>query len=213
MAFAYPKRMLSKLYREIGLSNQEYEARHLRTAYAGFLKLDLYEATIRNGSHCVEVVREVHDHGHGATVLPYDEARRTALLVRQMRMPVHVAEGDGMLLETAAGVIDPEDASPLEAARREAREELGYVLRELTPAMTFYPIPGLVTEQMHCFLAPYTPADKLEGDTGADDDEVLDVEEWPLKELWAAMGDGRLKDGKAIVCLYALRFARPDLFE
>lgn len=212
MAFACPARMLSKLYWENGLSNQEYEARHLRTAYSGFLKLDLYEATIRNGSHSVEVVREVHDHGHGAAVLPYDAARRTALLVRQLRVPVHVVEGDGLLLEAAAGVIDPADPSPMDAARREAREELGYELHDLTPVITFYPIPGLVTERMHCFLARYTPADRLEGDTGADDDEVLDVEEWPLKELWAAMGDGRLKDGKAIICLYALRLAQPELF-
>ncbi len=195
------------------MSNQEYEARHLRTAYSGFLKLDLYEAKIRSGSHSLEVVREVHDHGNGAAVLPYDAARRTALLVRQLRVPVHVAEGDGLILEAAAGVIDPEDPSPMAAARREAREELGYELHDLTHVCTFYPIPGLVTEQMSCFLARYTPADKVEGDTGADDDEMLDVEEWPLKELWAAKDDGRLKDGKAIMCLYELRLTRPELFE
>jgi len=194
------------------LSKQAYDARHLRSVYSGFMKLDLYEATITNGSQKVEVVREVHDHGNGAAVLPYDAARRTALLVRQVRLPVHVAGGEGLILEAAAGVIDPEDESPMAAARREGREELGYALHDLRHVSTFYPIPGLVTEQMHCFLARYTPADRIEGDTGADDDEVLDVEEWPLKALWEAYETGKLVDGKAIVCLMALRLAEPDLF-
>lgn len=195
------------------MSNQAYDARHLRSVYSGFLKLDLYEATITNGSQKVEVVREVHDHGNGAAVLPYDAARKTALLVRQVRLPVHVASGEGLILEAAAGVIDPEDDSPMAAARREGREELGYTLHDLRLVSTFYPIPGLVTEKMSCFLARYTPADRIEGDTGADDDEVLDVEEWPLAALWAAYEGGTLVDGKAIVCLMALRLAEPHLFE
>ena len=57
-----------------------------------------------------------------------------------------------------------------------------------------------------------TPADRLTGGPEADEDEVLEVEEWPLDELWRAFRDGRLRDGKAIVCLQGLRIARPDLF-
>ncbi|GAB5374419.1 MAG: NUDIX domain-containing protein [Acuticoccus sp.] len=194
------------------MARQEYATRHLRTIYDGFLKLHHYEAKIRRGNHAVEVVREVHDHGHGAAVLPYDAARRTALLVRQLRVPVHLVSGDGLILEAAAGLIDPEDDSPLAAARREAREELGYDVHDLAHVSTFYSIPGLVTEQMHCYLARYTPADKVEGDTGADADEVLDVEEWPLKALWESYQRGELQDIKAIVCLMALRLEQPDLF-
>ncbi len=157
------------------------------------------------------LVREVHDHGDGAAVLPYDEARRTCLLVRQLRLPVHVAEGEGLINEAAAGLIDPgEDA--FEAARREAAEELGYRLHDLEKVATFYTIPGLVTERITCFLARYTPADRIDGELDADDDELIDVEEWPLSDLWAAFARGELRDGKAIVCLQALRIRRPDLF-
>lgn len=194
------------------MARQEYVTRHLRTLYDGFLKLHLYQAIIRRGEREVEVVREVHDHGHGAAVLPYDAARRTALLVRQLRVPVDLVTGDGLFLEVAAGLIDPEDENPMAAARREAREELGYDVRDLSPVTTFFSIPGLVTEQIHCFLAHYTPADKVEGDTGADEDEVLDVEEWPLAQLWAAYERGELTDVKAIVCLMALRLKEPALF-
>lgn len=196
-----------------GVTNQTYSVRHLRRAYSGFLKVDLYDAQMECGGRRVNVVREVHDHGHGAAVLPVDSARRTCLLVRQLRVPVHVAQGEGLMLEAAAGLIDPEDASPAAAAVREAREELGYSVRDLEEVATFYPIPGLVTEQMSCFVASYTPADRVRGDTGADEDEILDVEEWGLDALWQAFRDGRLRDGKAIVCLQGLRIARPELFD
>jgi nudix-type nucleoside diphosphatase (YffH/AdpP family) len=174
--------------------------------------LDVYEATITRDGHGVDVLREVHDHGHGAAVLPYDEARRTALLVRQLRVPVHVAEGDGLILEAAAGLVDPGDEGPEDTARREAAEELKYAVHHLQPVSTFYPIPGMVTERMSCFLARYTPEDRIADAPSEDVDEVIDVEEWALSDLWRAFEEGRLTDGKAIVCLQALRIERPDLF-
>ncbi|WMS44108.1 NUDIX hydrolase [Acuticoccus sp. MNP-M23] len=195
------------------MSQQQYTTQHKRSIYEGFMKLDLYDATVTRGDERVEITREVHDHGNGACVLPYDPARKTALLVRQFRMPVHVAGESGLVLEAAAGVIDPEDENPASAARREAHEELGYDVHDLIHVSTFYPIPGMVTEQMSCFLARYTLADKVEGDTGADEDEIIDVEEWPLGDLWRAFQAGELRDGKAIVCLMALRIAEPALFD
>ncbi|MEM6761436.1 MAG: NUDIX domain-containing protein [Pseudomonadota bacterium] len=204
---------MSKQSHEAPSAKQSYEARHQRSVYSGFMKLDIYEAVITRGEQRVTVAREVHDHGNGATVLPYDAERKTALLVRQLRLPVHAAGADGVFLEAAAGVIDPEDESAAAAAVREAREELGYTVHDLEHVTTFYPIPGMVTEQMACFLARYTPADRMDGDTGADEDEVIDVEEWPLAELWAAYRSGKLQDGKAIVCLQALRLTQPELFE
>lgn len=193
------------------MSDHSYEARLKRHLYAGFVKLDLYEATDRLDGRAVTMVREVHDHGHGAAVLPYDETRRTCLLVRQLRLPVHVAEGNGLIREVAAGLIDPGEA-PAETARREGAEELGYRLHDLREVATFYTIPGLVTERISCFLARYTPADRIEGELDADEDELIDVEEWSLPDLWRAFEAGELRDGKAIVCLQALRIERPELF-
>ncbi|MEO1102453.1 MAG: NUDIX hydrolase, partial [Pseudomonadota bacterium] len=112
------------------MSQQRYETHRQQRVHDGFVKLDLFQAIVTKGPQRVEIVREVHDHGHGACVLPYDPARRTALLVRQLRVPVHLVTGDGLILEVAAGVIDPQDASPTAAAVREAREELGYTVHE-----------------------------------------------------------------------------------
>ena len=176
------------------------------------MTLDLYDVSIQRDGREVRMVREVHDHGSGACVLPYDEARRTALLVRQLRVPVHVTDGDGLILEAAAGIADAADTDPAETARREAAEELQYAVHDLREVATFYPIPGMVTERMSCFIARYTPEDRLSDGPAADDDEVLEVEEWGLDALWDALEAGQLRDGKALVCLQGLRIARPDLF-
>ena len=46
-------------------------------------------------------------HGRVAVaVLPYDPARKTAMLVRQFRAPVKLASGADDLLEPPAGMID-----------------------------------------------------------------------------------------------------------
>ena len=190
---------------------QSYTVRHVERAYSGFLKLDIYDATVTQDGHSVEMRREVHDHGHGATVLPYDEARRTCLLIRQFRLPIHVVEGDGIYLETAAGLTDETDSGPEETAAREGREELGYAIHDLSLVAKVYTIPGLVTEQMSCFLARYSPADKLD-DRDLDEDEIIDVEEWGLDEAWRALEAGEITDVKAVVCLQGLRVRRPELF-
>lgn len=194
------------------MAEQSYSVRHVRTAYRGFMTLDLYEATIELGGHATEMRREVHDHGHGACVLPFDAERRTCLLVRQLRLPVHVVEGNGLILEAAAGLIDPSDESAAVAAQREAAEELRYMVRNVTHVGTVYPIPGMVTELMHCFIAEYSAQDRISEGFEADEDEVIEVEEWGLDDLWAAWKDGHLRDGKAVTCLLSLRVERPDLF-
>jgi nudix-type nucleoside diphosphatase (YffH/AdpP family) len=73
--------------------------------------------------------RETYDRGNGATLLPYDLARRTVLLTRQFRYPAYVNGYDGLLIEAAAGLLD--DASPEDRIRAEVEEEVGYRLREV----------------------------------------------------------------------------------
>ena len=73
-----------------------------------WVKLDRYTIRyIRQDGTEDTLVREVHDHGHGASVLPFDAQRGTVLLVRQFRLPAHLAEGgDGFIIEACAGLLD-----------------------------------------------------------------------------------------------------------
>src|SRR6202046_178892 len=71
--------------------------------------------------------RETYDRGNGATLLPYNLARRTVVLVRQFRYPAFVSGCDNLLTEAAAGLFDNE--TPELGIRAEAEKETGSRLR------------------------------------------------------------------------------------
>lgn len=145
--------------------------------------------------------RETYDRGNGATVLLYDEARRTVLLTRQFRFPVYVnGHPDGMLIETAAGLLDDDD--PETAIRREAAEETGVEIGELRHVFDVYMSPGSVTECLHFYAAPYTSATRTADGGGlADEGEEIDVLDLPFDEALAMIRDGRIRDAKTIMLL------------
>jgi nudix-type nucleoside diphosphatase (YffH/AdpP family) len=145
--------------------------------------------------------RETYDRGNGATLLLYDVARRTVLLSRQFRFPVYVnGHPDGMLLETAAGLLD--DESPEDAVRREVEEELGVTVGEVQHVFDVWMSPGSVTERLHFFAAPYTAADRT-GDRGglAEEGEDIEVVELDLDEALDMIDDGRIADAKTVMLL------------
>ena len=146
--------------------------------------------------------RETYDRGNGATILLYDPARRTVLLTRQFRFPVYVnGHPDGMLLETAAGLLD--DESPEDAVRREVEEELGVTVGAVEHVFDVWMSPGSVTERLHFFAAPYDAADRT-GDRGglADEGEDIEVVELDFDEALDMIDDGRIADAKTVMLLY-----------
>jgi nudix-type nucleoside diphosphatase (YffH/AdpP family) len=145
--------------------------------------------------------RETYDRGNGATILLYDVERQTVLLTRQFRFPAYVNDHpDGMLIETAAGLLDYDD--PETAIRRETAEELGVRVGELRHVFDVYMSPGSVTERVHFYAAPYTPADRTGSGGGvADDGEDIEVLELPFAETLEMIADGRIADGKTIMLL------------
>lgn len=165
-----------------------------------WVKLDRY--TIRysrqDGTED-RLVREVHDHGHGATVLPYDAVRGTVLLVRQFRLPAYLTDGgDGFIIETCAGLLDGDD--PAVCAQREAEEELGFRLSNLRHMMTTYATPGCVTERIALFLADYDHDARINGGGGhAHEGEDIEVLEITFAEMRDMVKDGRITDSKTVV--------------
>ena len=149
-------------------------------------------------------LREVHDHGHGAAVLPYDATRGTVLLVRQFRLPAYLNGGDGMLIEACAGLLDGGD--PAACARREAEEELGYRLGNLRQVASTFMTPGAVTERLTIFLADYDETNRI-GPGGGHPHEGEDIEvlEIPVTEAWQMVADGRIADAKTVMLLQFLK--------
>ena len=164
------------------------------------LRRTTLEVRSRDGSWRTQQ-RETYDRGNGATVLLHDTARRTVLLARQFRYPAYVnGHPDGVLVETAAGLLDDDD--PATAIRREAAEELGVTIGDLEPVFEVYMSPGSVTERLHFYAAPYTPAARSgHGGGVAEEGEDIEVCELPFDEALAQVADGRIADAKTIMLL------------
>lgn len=145
--------------------------------------------------------RETYDRGDGATILLHDVARRTVLLTRQLRFPAYVnGHPDGMLVETAAGLLDADD--PETAVRRETEEELGVTLGEVTHVMDLFMSPGSVTERLHLYAAPYTAGQRTSLGGGlAEEGEDIEVLELDVDEARRWVADGRIADAKTVVLL------------
>lgn len=150
-----------------------------------------------------ELLREVHDHGSGAAVLPYDPSRGTVLLVRQFRLPMHLAGRNGDTLEVCAGLLDGND--PETCARREAEEELGFRLEKLRQVAKTFMTPGAVTEELTLFLSEYSLAARISAGGGhVAEHEDIEVVEIPFSEALAMTLDQRIIDAKTVMLILFL---------
>jgi 8-oxo-dGTP pyrophosphatase MutT (NUDIX family) len=138
------------------------------------------------------VTREVVDHPGAVVIVPVDGDR--VLMVRQPREAVQE-----YTLELPAGKLDDPGEDPLGCARRELAEEVGRAAGTWRDLGGFYTAPAILTEYMHCFLATgLTPAPGA----SADEDEAIEVVEWPLADLGAAIDEAR--DAKTLIGLMRL---------
>jgi len=124
-----------------------------RTAFKGYFEIGEYRFrhTLFAGGVGREVKREVFERGHAATVLPYDPARDTVVLIRQFRPGAHVAGRHAWIWEIVAGIIDPGETTE-DVARREAREEADLDILELMPMHTYLSSPGGTSETVTQYL-------------------------------------------------------------
>ena len=174
--------------------------------YEGWLSL----SDVRYEDRGEEARRPVVVHPSGAAVLPYDEERRVALVIREVRAPVLLA-GESAFLEPIAGKRD--DELPEACIRREAMEEGGLRLGELDHVAHLWPTPATSTERVDLFLASYCAADRVGKGGGLEEEgEHIRVVERSLGELWTAAAAGGIVDMKLFALLQALRIRRPELF-
>jgi nudix-type nucleoside diphosphatase (YffH/AdpP family) len=163
------------------------------------LKNTIFEWRRSNGEWQT-MQRETYDRGNAATLLPYNLAQGTVVLVRQFRLPAYVSGYDDLLIEAAAGLLD--NASPETRIRAEVEEETGYRLGDIRKVFEAFMSPGSVTERLHFFVAEYQP-DMRVGSGGGNPGEGEDIEvlELSIDEALAMIGDRRIVDAKTIMLL------------
>jgi GDP-mannose pyrophosphatase NudK len=171
----------------------------IETLSQGWAKLDRYTIRyVRQDGTTDRLVREVHDHGNGASVLPYDAKRGTVLLVKQFRLPAYLQDGDGFIIEACAGLLDGDE--PATCAKREAEEEMGFRLSNLRCVSRPFMSPGAVTERISLFLADYDHDSRTGAGGGhAHEGEDIEVLEIPFAEMRQMVRDGRITDAKTVM--------------
>ena len=135
--------------------------------------------------------REMCLHVGGVCVLPLLSDGRV-IMERQYRY----AHGR-VFFEIPAGKLDRSDEPPLEAARRELREETGAVASEFTYLGRIDPSPALMDEKIHLYLARGISFTERE----LDEDEFLNVELVPLDTLYGMVMSGDIADAKTQIAI------------
>jgi nudix-type nucleoside diphosphatase (YffH/AdpP family) len=188
-------------------NNDSVEIVEAREIYAGWTELLIATIRLPDGR---TIKREIEDHGEAVCVLPYHPLRKTAVLVRQSRVPVLYAAKRQHMLEAIAGVVEDKDAAT--CVHREAMEEARLSLDALEHVFTAWTMPGLSTELMHFYLATYSGEPRPDTPAGVDEDEATLAIEFKLADLAQMADKNALPDAKTLVLLQTLRLRRPDLF-
>ena len=135
--------------------------------------------------------REVCLHIGAVAVIPLlDDGR--VIMERQFRY----AHGR-VFFEIPAGKLDTPDEDPLEAAKRELREETGAVAEQMTYLGEIDTTPALMNEKIYLYLAEGITF----GERELDYDEFLDVELVPLADLVRMVMSGEIKDAKTQIAV------------
>ena len=101
------------------------------------------------------------------------------------------------MIEIPAGKIDPGE-DPLATARRELKEETGYIASEWRHLATIHIAIGYSNEHIEIYLAKGLKQELAD----LDDEEFVEVFALPLATALAWVREGRITDAKTVSCLF-----------
>ena len=142
--------------------------------------------------------RDIIRHNGSVVILAVDDSSKKDPLIVMERQYRHAA--GQYLWEVPAGKMD-EGEERLVAAKRELKEETGYLAKKWTKLVRYFASPGFLGEWMQVFLAEGLVA----GEAEPEEDELLEVVLVPLSEVLRMIDAGKILDGKTLVSvqLYA----------
>lgn len=163
----------------------------------GFIKIKNFMIKLNNGREIErERIYKNNSIGDGVSVLPYTK-NGTILLVVQPRVFTKLTVG----IEAPAGYIDKGE-EPIEAAKRELREETGYTSENLEKIASYHQDIGSSGGLQTVFLA--TGCEKVTGQE-LDDMEYVEIFECTLEEAEELFEKDYIKDPNTIILLEALK--------
>ena len=164
-----------------------------KKVYEGkILSLNVDNIKLQNGK---ETTREVIIHNGGVTIIA-QPAPEKVVMIKQFRYSVGKA-----LWEVPAGRLQVDEV-PLHAAKRELKEETGYIANSWEHLGIVYPAPGYSTEVLYFFKA----ADLVDDVQELDPDENIEVKVFSLKQVWQMIKDGEVRDAKTVAAISLVMF-------
>jgi ADP-ribose pyrophosphatase len=173
-----------------------------REAYKGYFRVNAYRLRheLHSGGMSQEIHREVFERGHAVGVLLYDPVRRQVVLQEQFRIGALVAGFDPWLTEIVAGIIEAGE-DPKDVARREAHEETGLSVTDLTPIRHYLVSPGGTSESARLYLGR-VDAEGAGGIHGLDhEDEDIRVIAMDVAEALALLEDDKVDNALLVIAL------------
>ncbi|MBN1930752.1 MAG: NUDIX hydrolase [Desulfobacterales bacterium] len=160
-----------------------------KTLYHGrVFKLVSENITLAGG---VEVDMDIIRHPGAAAIVPLSR-KNTVILIKQYRHAVR-----DYIWEIPAGTLNMKETA-IECAKRELREETGYIAENWHKLTEILPVPGYSDERIHIFLAG--KLSRMNQDL--DVDEVLEVYEFKIGAAMEMIFKGEICDGKSIAGLF-----------
>jgi ADP-ribose pyrophosphatase len=174
----------------------------------GFRDFERLEFTLTDET--LRQTRDVLRVGQVAAVLPFDPKRNQIVVMRQFRLPAHVANGRGELIEIVAGHVEAGE-TPAQAARRECVEEIAVKPSRLIKLFTYLPTPGITDEEITLFLGIVDASRLPERAGAASENEVTRPFAVAVDTAIAALLDGKMRSGPLVLVLHWLALNRGRL--
>lgn len=197
------RRELADLSADVFLSRPQMLAK----AYRDYHR---YNVTLQDKDGPVVQERDVLIAGKVIVVIPIDAARQEIVLIRQFRLPAHLANGRGDLVEFVAGRVEAGE-SLMEAARRECKEEIGVEPGKVVELFTFLSTPGVTDEEITIFLAAVDAATVHEGPLTTPDGERLLVQRVSIDAAVSALDRHMMRGSPVIIGLQWLALNRENI--
>lgn len=188
--------------------------------FKSYVHVDSYLLKHRlfDGGWSDEMSREVLERGHAAAVLLYDPDLDLLVLIEQFRAGAFAALADDLmpdqqtpwLIECVAGIIEAGE-SPQDVVRREAVEEAGCVIEQLTPLYHYYSSPGCLSESVFLFCGRVDAAN-AGGIHGLDvEHEDIRVFTATPEQAWQWLQTGRINNAMTMLALQWFRLNHDSL--
>ena len=178
-----------------------------RILYKGFFSLLEYRFQYRkfDGSVSEMVSREILERGHAVVLLAYDDKRDEVVLIEQIRIAAIDTQASPWILELIAGMMDHDNESTEEVARREAMEEAGIVIGQCKPIISYLASPGGLTEQLH-ILVGQVDSSTAKGVHGlAEENEDIKVHVVSREQAYKWVEEGVINNAASIIALQWLQ--------